>query len=304
MPEESSVVELSVVIAAQDSGTHLRKCLTALVAQLPRAEMEILVVDGSGLVHEIEQVVVDFPAARILRRPAESNVPQLWSAGIDAARGKIVALTIENCVPAPDWARLMLDAHKAEWAGIGGAIEIAPEAGLVDWAVYFSRYSNYIPPFAPRFLDDLAADNCSYKHEALDRVHGLMADGFWETFIHYDMRQRGERLFSEPLPVVTYCGGLSGWRFFRRRYIHGRYFAARRGRDFTLFQRLMRGAGFWIVPPLLLMRTAGRVWSNGRRRAKFLPALPLVIAFLVAWAVGESVGYLRGPSGTKRPGRD
>jgi hypothetical protein len=159
-------------------------------------------------------------------------------------------------------------------------------------------------PFSPRFLDDLPGDNCSYKREALDQVRNLVTDGFWETFIHYDMRSRGHKLLSDPLPVVTYRGGISGWTFFRRRYAHGRYFSARRGRDFTPAQRLMRAAAFPVVPLLLLKRITGRVWRNGRHRSKFIAVLPLVFCFLLAWAAGEGLGYVTGPTGIRAPGRD
>jgi hypothetical protein len=125
--------------------------------------------------------------------------------------------------------------------------------------VYFSRYSNYMLPFEPRFADDVAADNCSYKREALAAVLPLAKDGFWETFIHQDMRRRGQQLRCVPSPVVVYCGGLSAWRFLRRRFLHGRYFAARRSRDFGSLQRIVRGAGSFAVPWLLLGRIAARV---------------------------------------------
>jgi hypothetical protein len=293
-----------VIIAAQDAIPSLRKGVAALLPQLPPDEMEILVVDGSGAGPVIEQLAREFPTVRVLSKTAESNVPQLWSTGIAAAGGNIIALTIENCVPAADWADQILARHLTDCAAAGGAIELAPGTTLADWAVYFSRYSNYVLPFQPRFLDDLPGDNCAYKRTVLEPVRHLMDDGFWETFIHYDMRRRNLQLLSDPAPVVTYCGGLSWWRFFRRRYRHGRYFAARRAREFTRSQRLVRAAGFWAVPPLLFKRIAGRVWSNGRHRGKFLAALPLVMSFLAAWAAGEGIGYLTGSKGAGAPERD
>lgn len=299
----SSVIRLSVIVAAQDAGPNLRKCVAALVPQFPPDDMEILVVDGSDDNRARANLGSAFPV-KLLRGPSQANVPQLWTAGIEAAQGRIVALTIENCVPASDWAKRMLSAHEGEWAAVGGAVEIVPEAGLVDWAVYFSRYSNYVLPFEPRFLDDIAGDNCSYKREALEPTRHLAKDGFWETFIHLEMRCRGERLLCAPSPVVTYCGGLSGWRFFRRRFLHGRYFAARRSRDFTVSQRIIRALGSVVVPLLLIRRIGGRIWRNGRHRGKFLIVLPIIAAFLVAWAAGEGAGYLRGPSGARIPGRD
>jgi hypothetical protein len=258
--------------------------------------MEIVAAGRADSGFPSESLEADFPNVRFVLGPACGNVPQLWAAGIQCARGDIVALTIENCVPAPDWARQLLTAHKARWSGIGGAIEIVSAAKLVDWAVYFSRYSSYMPPFDPRFLDDLPGDNCSYKREALARACAEMKDGFWETFVHWNMRKRNERLQSVPLPVVTYQGGISGWKFLRRRYKHGRYFAARRSADFSTKQRLLRVAGFLAIPPLLLFRIAGRVWRNGRHRAKFVETLPLIFCFLGAWALGEAAGYAAGSS--------
>ena len=243
--------------------------MSALAAQIQPPKLEVLVID----------------------RSAGTSVPQLWSAGIARARGKIVALTIENCEPAPDWAAQMLRAHGGKHAAVGGAIEIAAGAKLVDWAVYFCRYSAYMLPFKPRWMEDLAADNCSYKKEALEPFADLMRDGFWETFVHAEMRRRGELLLSDPSPVVAYCGGISGWIFLRRRYRHGRYFAARRGREFTRLQRWARAAAFWAVPAVLLGRIGGRVWRNRRHRGKFLAALPLICCFLAAWAAGECAGY-------------
>jgi glycosyltransferase involved in cell wall biosynthesis len=293
---------LSVVIAAQDAGPNLRPCVSALRPQLQPEEMEILVVDGSER-HEIRSLEREVAGIRWLRLPTQ-NVPRLWRAGIAAARGEIVALTIENCVPAPDWAEQVLRAHTSEWLGIGGAIEMDPHAGLVDWAVYFCRYSGYMLPFAARFQDDVAGDNCSYKRETLAPVEPLMCDGFWETFIHADMRRRQEELRCDPAPVVTYRGGLSAPRFCKRRYIHGRYFATRRGVGFRRSQKLVRAAAFPAVALLLLRRIAAHVWRNGRHRRKFIAALPLIGCFLLAWAAGEAAGYLTGKPGANVPGRD
>jgi hypothetical protein len=219
-----------------------------------------------------------------------------------SARGQIIALTIENCVPAPDWLSQIVNAHSAAYPAIGGAVEIDPQAKLMDWAIYFSRYSNYMLPFRPRLLDDLAGDNCSYKRDALDRAKDQMRDGFWETFIHDDLRQRKEQLLCDPSIVVTYCGGLSGWSFFKRRYLHGKYFGARRGRALGKVQRLVRAAGAPIVPFLLLLRIDGRICKNGRHRSKLFPALPLIFCFAMAWSAGEALGYFSGSPDKGAPG--
>ncbi len=285
---------LSIVVAAQEAGRSLRKCLASLSPQLAPAETEVLVVDGSEG-ESGDKLREAFPSVRFLKLPAGTNVPRLWSAGIAASTGGIIALTIEQCVPEPNWAEQILRAHAAEWPAIGGAIDIQPNAGLTDWAVYFSRYSRHIPPFAPRFLDDLPGDNCSYKRAALDSLGQQMSEGFWETFIHRGMRARGAQLLSDPSILVRYCGSFSWSAFLRRRFQDGRYYAARCAREMSASARLLRTASFLIVPALMLGRIGARVWKNRRYRGKLLVTTPLLVPFLVAWATGECLGYVFGP---------
>ncbi len=154
----------------------LKRCLASLVPQLPPDEMEVVVVTGpSGSQVELAR---EFPSVRFADNAVPLNVPRLWALGIEMTRADIVALTIENCIPAPDWAKVILAAHASPWPAIGGAIEPDPKAGLVDWAVYFCRYSGSMLPFPQRFLDDLAADNVSYKREAINSVWSVARDGF------------------------------------------------------------------------------------------------------------------------------
>ena len=292
--------KLSVIVAAQDASACLRKCLVALTRQSTAEETEIIVpLRTNG---HLTALTAEFPSVRFLADSRAGNVPRLWSAGMRVAQGQIVALTIENCIPAPDWAARVMASHTAAaWPAIGGAIEPDPAGSLATWAIYFCRYSNSMLPFPARFLDDLAADNCSYKRDALRAVEPVAANGFWETLVHEDMRRRGEKLFSDPALVVTFSGGISGWRFLCRRYGHGRYFAARRSVDFSFRQRLVRVLGAPVVPLLLLNRIAGRVRRKRRYGGKFLSSLPLIACFLFSWAAGEAVGYAAGYPNSSGP---
>ncbi|MEE9215947.1 MAG: glycosyltransferase [Anaerolineales bacterium] len=295
MASETQTIDLSVVVAAEDAGSSLRKCLASLTAQLTTLTAEIIVADGTAgeAARRLEQ---DFPSVRFLPLPTKIDVPRLWSAGIAVARGRIVAITIGHCVPAPNWAQQVLHAHAADWPAIGGAIDLDPNAGLVDRAIYFCRYSRYMPPFAPEYLDDLPGDNCSYKRAALEGLQEHMTDGFLETFVHQAMRKRGDRLLCDPSILVYYNGSPSWVAFAKRRLVHGCYFAARRAREMDRFHRVLRVGASFAVPLVLFQRIASRVWKRRRHRVRFLVCLPLLVPFLVAWATGEFLGYLAGPS--------
>ncbi len=286
------MIDLSVVVASQGAKRQLRQCLVALDSQTSVRRIEVLIVDGSA--HQVSaQWLEEFPMARVLRPEAPYNVPSLWMAGIRAAKGDVVALTIENCVPSADWAKNMLaEQQNGLHAGVGGAMEMDPAGCLSDWAIFFCRYSAYMLPFQARLLSDLPGDNCSYKRAALLEIESWAQDGFWETFVHEKMLGHGQQLLSAPSPVVVYAGGISGPQFFRRRFAHAKYFAARRGAKMSLLQRILRALAFPIVAMTLFSRIGLRVWRNGRHWAKFASALPCVCAFLVAWASGEAAGYL------------
>ena len=282
-------VELSIVVAADEAGPGLRRCLDALRPQVNSPRMEVIVADGSASESGWRENV---SWLRTLRLRPGSEVPQLWSAGIEAARGRIIALTIEQCVPARDWASSVLRAHSSECVAIGGAINASADLGLADWAIYFCRYSRFMPTAAAEYLDDLAGDNCSYKRAAFEGLREVIASGFWETFFHGALRKRGDRLLFDPSVVVAYAGPISYRRFLRRRFAHACLFAARRSGEMSAAQRFVRTAASPLVPLVLFRRIAARVWCRGRRRGKFLACLPLLLTFLVSWGAGEGLGYI------------
>jgi len=295
MSNNQETIEISIVVAVLKGGTILGSCLAALEAQISGIAAEILIVDGtkSGIVAGCSP---GSGATRILRLPAQPEVPVLWQAGINASRGAVIALLVDSCIPGREWVQQILRAHQADCAVIGGAIDLAPTLGTVDSAIYFCRYSHYMLPFTAASLDDLPGNNCSYKRAALAGLQDEMADGFWETFVHRSMRARGDRLLCLPDILVHYVGSASGVSFLRVRFRHGCKFAARRAKELNSWQRTVRALAFPVVPFVMLSKIATRVWEKPRYRATFFSCAPLLLAFLTAWSMGECVGYILGPS--------
>ncbi len=295
MPDNQEKLEVSIVVAAPEGGPILDSCLTALEAQISGIGAEILVIDGTKLGIAID-CSPNSGSIRILQLPAQPEVPVLWQAGLDASRGGIIALLVDSCIPGRDWVQQILRAHQADYAVIGGAIDLAPTLGTVDSAIYFCRYSRYMPPFVATFLDDLPGNNCCYKRVALAGVQDELGDGFWETFVHRKMRARGDRLLCLPEILVHYAGSASGLSFLRARFKHGCKFAARRAKELNRWQRTLRALTFPLVPFVMLLRIATRVWEKHRYRARFLSCVPLLMIFLTAWSTGECMGYILGRS--------
>lgn len=284
--------KLSVVIGSQNARETVAECLVALESNANPRGLEIVVADNST--DGTAEIVRDrFPHAKLLHLPAGALMPELWEAGIRESTGEIVAVTTAHCVPGQDWVGAIVKAHELPYPGIGGAIESGEGAGLVDWAVYFCRYSNYMRPFAPGVVAEIPGDNASYKRWALDRCVDMRRKGFWEPEIHAVLRRDGYQLFMDPSIVVYHERAFGVWGFMRQRFHHGRHFGESRAARFSAPQRLLYAVSAPVIPLIFFARIGWQVLAKGRHRREFLLSLPILLLFLVGWSAGEWWGYVR-----------
>jgi len=285
---------LSVVVAALEASRGVDAALGPLVAQAVPAGVEVLVVDGAGGAADL--VRTRFPGVGVVPGRPSALVPELWAAGIRASRGEIVALTTTHCIPDEEWLARIGEAHRAGVAAVGGAIEHEGTAGIVGWAVYFCRYSAYMPPLREGPVAELAADNASYKRADLDRCAESWRQGFWEPAVHAALRQAGRPLWLAPSVLVRHRPAFRIGGFARQRFRHGRQFGGARAARLGPGRRALYVALSPAIPCLLLARIARNVLVRRRHRTRLLLALPLVALFVGAWSCGELIGYLRGPA--------
>jgi hypothetical protein len=284
---------LSVVIAAQDARGHVGECLRAVSAQALAEPVEIILVESSadGAALTVRE---SFPWVRVLSVCGRALAPELWEAGIRQSAADIVALLTAQSVPQDGWMRGLLAAHRRPAAAVGGAIACDPAAGAVGRAVYLCRYSAYMPPCREGPVADIAGDNASYKRAAIDGVASTWRNGFWEANVHAELRRAGQELWLDPSMCVLFRNAFRFGGFVRQRFWHGMRFARDQSNRIGRWQRVLRAAAWPIVPVVMLLRIGRRVLAR-RQGRQFAVALPIAGAFLVAWAAGEAVGYLRGP---------
>lgn len=223
--------------------------------------------------------------------------PHLWQAGIEAARGEIVVLTLAGLVPGPQWLAEHLAVHSSgDYAAVGGPIDPEPDAGKIDRAVSISRYSDIMTPFEDHEVHDLAADNASYNLEALRSVRDSYAHGFWEPFVHARLTAGGKKLQLSARPLMHHARTYGFWGFIRQRLVHGFHFGVDRKAGATaswLVKYLILSPG---LPLLLTLRVVSRLRSRGYGLGAALAVVPELLCFNLAWALGEI-------SGTLAPGR-
>ena len=285
-------IALSIVVASCNAVVSIRDCLGCLVQQVDQ-RIELIVVDNSDD-GTTEIVRTDFPQIQLMTRPKNALINELWSAGIRESKGAIVALTTAHCIPAHDWIKQVLDGHLTEAAGVGGTIDGDPAGSLIDWAVCFCRYNHFLPPHFAGEVDDIPADNASYKRAPLFRHEAQWRDGFWEPQLHRALAQEGQVLRIAPAMWVRHRHSYNFSGFMMQRFLHGQKYGSWRASTLGFVKRALMLAASPLIPFVLLQRTTRRVLQKGRNRSKFLAALPLIAAFYVAWACGEAAGYAKG----------
>ena len=219
--------KLSIIIGAKSARDTLGECLSVLERQRGGDQVEIIVVDGSAD-DTVKIASKRFPKVMLIKSQESLLIPQLWEIGISQSKGDIVAIIAAHCIPRENWIEQILKKHETPYAGIGGAVENDPSSGLLDWSIYFTRYSSYMLPFSEANVKDFAGDNASYKRSALYSCNDARRNGFWEPFVHAELIDKGLELLKTPDIVVYHKKSFTMSGFIKQRFLHGRQFGESR----------------------------------------------------------------------------
>ena len=276
---------VTVVIGSNAPPERLATCLQALEPQ--RAGVEVLVHEAEATPSELRE---RFPWATFAVTPG-ALVPHHWRDGIDAASGDIVALTISQMVPAPDWIATLRRELESEDV-VGGAIDPGEGLRVTDWAEYFCRYARDMRPFPRRETPDLPGDNAAYRRERLESVRESYRDGFWEPDVHRALAAEGVPLPQNP-ELVVHQGRSAGFgAFAKQRMRHGRAYGQQRGVRFSTARNVVGTLAWPLVPFLMTLRVVQLVSEKRRYRGRLGVALPAVFVLNAVWAVAEARGHL------------
>jgi len=282
-------IRLSVIITASDSQEAIAQAVSSLLAQegLEQAEM---IVAACPSITPLEGV-------RWIQGEVGGGVPRLRRLGLTLARAQVVVWTEDSCRFQPGWINGWLEAFQhPNTRGATGSVEPATGQAIRDWAVFFCEYAPFLKRkelAALRPPDRLAGNNFAVRIAGLS---SLVEDEIHETLVFAELNdQAGNGLVVEvPEALVTHVR-----RFGLREALHDRL---RFGLEYGQMRaRLQPGIPLMfrvLSAPLILLIQFGRisraVWKDGRYRIAFLKSIPLVLAMLSAWSLGESLGWALG----------
>src|SRR4029078_2161518 len=121
-PGRLSNPPLSVVLGTTQPWPELEPLIDTVVPQAREIGAEVIVVDnnGGGLPEKLasqtpEIVWITDPGASIFR---------MRSVGMSVARGDVIALTEDHCLPSPGWCKAHIDGHAQhpDVAAVGGTV--------------------------------------------------------------------------------------------------------------------------------------------------------------------------------------
>lgn len=282
---------LTVIIAEEMAVNNLAAIFLVLQPQL-YTNVEFLVCSASD-----PALLDDVPIAdnvRIIVTDVGARIPLLWRDGIEQAGAEKLALTTAQCIPSAGWIKKLLDYSLSDKdVAVGGAISNRENDNAVGRAIYLLRYVNYTQAKSSAMVDDIAADNAVYSKAAIMAHPDLLQLGFWEPSFHQRFIAEGRRMKFDNTLEVVHSNCYSVKQFCAQRYSHGVEFGRARAKSMLLFKRLI----MIVLSPLIPLVFLRKILVKARcdRQFNFAPDRDFfwLMVFILAWAAGETVGYIK-----------
>jgi len=241
-----------------------------------------------------------FPDVQVVVTECATSPLELAARAVAAARGDLILLTEDHCVPDNAWVMSLTNTLQRNGSAVGGAVDPLDLGTMTafDWAFYYVDFYRYQSPLTAGIADSLSVCNVGYRRSDLEALDESWRTSFHETRIHTSLAKPGAPLWMEPRASVRAGRRVHRGDALRERYSFGRYYACRRIEPPHESGRIWFALGSPLLPLLLVGRMARASARDDRTARRFLRSLPDLAALVLAWSLGEALGYLtkRGPA--------
>lgn len=288
-------MRITVAIITRNRAPFLRRALKA-VEKLTYPNYEVVVVDN-GSTDETPEIARSFDI-HYIRGLVDDGIAGSRRRAFDAARGEIVAMCDDDCVPAPNWLQPFARRFREEpeLALLGGRVLNIGFPGRQQYKGQTRLEKNGVLSFAETLeeTDFFGNLNLAVRAEPVRAVGGydpFLKAGLEEIDLAVSLLRAGYRIDAEPAAVVEHH--FTGVGYKRGRWLYDRalmrlYFFFKHFRP----RNLSEWAGFALEEMRLwsrdLMRSlrflGAAMW---RRRLSRLPAawMDLINLNLARWAI-------------------
>jgi len=280
----------SVVVPTLGRARRLEGCLGALARlDYPREQLEVVVADdsGGGTIDRVASGWKDRLALRLVSTAA-AGPSAARNAGAEAARGRFIAFTDDDCEPVSGWLHALQGALEANpGCAVGGVLVNGGRGRCAagSQTIFDATHAHFNRDGAPpRFFA-----SCNLAFPA-DEFRAL--GGFEEELKHAEDRElcarwlRADRRFAHaPEAVVRHMRELTPREFWRQHFDYGRG-------AWYVRKRFDRGLGRFRIEPGFYAELARQVWRQGKSAGRASTAA-LAVTSQVAYAAGFAREGLR-----------
>jgi glycosyltransferase involved in cell wall biosynthesis len=292
-------MRLSIILPCRNEARYIGACLDSILAsEHPRADLEVLVVDGrsdDGTREIVAGYAARHPAIRLLDNP-KGIVPTALNLGIRAAAGDVIMRMDAHVVYPPDYIPRLLTALEESGAdNVGGCIATLPAGpGPVARAIAIALSHRFgvgnshfrVGASAPRLVDTVPF-GC-YRREVFDRI-GLFDEELvrnQDDEFNHRLIRHGGRVLLVPGVVASYYPRGSFPQLARMYYQYGCFkplVARKLGRVMTIRQ---------LVPPAFVLG----VLLLGLLAPAWPPARLLWLGVMGSYALAVALAVLSSPA--------
>ena len=289
---------LSVVLSTTQKWPELEPLLESVVPQAREIGAEVIVVDnnGAGLPEQLasqtpEIVWITDPGASIFR---------MRSVGMSVARGGVVALTEDHCLPSPGWCKAHVDGHAKhpEVPVVGGPVANGATGDLSAWGSFLINHSDWMPPTESRMCRTVDRANISYKRSVVPRTP--TPPDVAEPLIDDDLLRANAKFFLNADALVTHDQSFGLLGTLSIHFHSGRSLAGSRvRRGLRLGARFTRATASALLGPAMFVQTVRRT-ARRPKSARIIASMPMAFSVASAISAGLVIGYLTGPGDSAR----
>lgn len=231
----------------------------------------------------------------IVHSSAGASIFHLWGAAIPRTAATYLAVVDARCPPGAEW----LDgARRAIVEGIPaffGPVTISPSADGQALVEYLLEYGQFARPIAEG-MHEVPGNNLVFRRDLLD-LADLRDEQFHKVFFVDRLQREGKAPVYRDDVEVRYAKRYLRLHYLKRRFAHGRTYAALRASGKSVGFRIWRAVSSPALPLLRLARIARSLRGKPALQAGLRRYPIYALAAETAWSLGECAGYLSGTPG-------
>lgn len=283
-PQAASLTLLVVVPGDSDPTPWVRA-----LAEVPGAECSVILAYPRDAAGERDA------AFEAVYAPRGSSIFHLWEAALRRASGTYVAVLDARCPPTAAW---LGGARRAIADGVPaffGPVTLGEGGDGRAMVEYLLEYGQFARPIGAG-MEEVPGNNLVFRRDLL-QAEDLNDHQFHKVFFVDRLKREGRAPVYRDDVEVTYGKQFNSLHYLRRRFAHGRTYAALRSAGKGGGYRLWHAVSSPALPMLRLSRVASSLRGKPSLQAALWRHPAYALAAETAWSLGECAGYLTGKPG-------